>query len=303
MSFKQIEIDTLKYLDKYSSDVINREKLYPLFERVFGIKASTFEDFSNRGLWNDEYFPYTFFDGDQAVANVSAFPLAMNINGDYTNFIGIQSVMTDPDYRKNGLMKILFKKMLDDLNKKCKGFILFTSSPQLYTPFGFKVIKQHYFKKDFNQQTFKQISPLRKFDPFKDLDHLKFLNEVFKKREPLSSIFAPLSYLGCLYFNLYNPWIYEKLFFIDQLKTIIVFEVLDGTLRIFDIIGETIPSLEELCSYIPYPFNTIEFYFNPDAFNLVYVEEIEFKTENKLMVRGSFQLENQFLMMPLTSEF
>lgn len=109
--------------------------------------------------------------------------------------------------------------------------------------------------------------------------------------------------MNCLYFNFYNPGIYEKLFFIDEIKTIIVFEVVEGTLRIFDVIGETIPTLEDLCSYIPYVFNTIEFYFNPDALNLADLEVIEFKTQNKLMARGSFELENQFLMMPLTCEF
>lgn len=182
MSLKRIEIDSLTYLDKFASDVIMREKLYPLFDRVFGISTSTLTDFSNRGLWNNDYLPYTFFDGDQAVANVSAFPLAMNINGKFRNCIGIQSVMTDPNYRKNGLMKILFQKMLDDLDKTYEGAILFTSSPQLYTPYGFRVIEQHYFKKDFTQVSIKQKSPLRKLEPLAKSEDLKIINEQFKKR-------------------------------------------------------------------------------------------------------------------------
>lgn len=303
MNSKKIDIATLTYLEKYAKDVHKREKLFPLFERVFGIKASTLADFSNRGLWNDDYMPYTFFVGDLAVANVSAFPLAMKINGENTNCIGIQSVMTDPDYRRNGLMKILFQKMLDDIDKTYESAFLYTSSPELYTPFGFKVIKQHYFKKDYAQPSIKPKHSLTKLEPLTDLDDLKTLTEVFKKRDPLSNIFSPLTYLGCLYFNLYNPWIYEKFFFIDELKTIIVFEVLDGTLRIFDMIAETVPSLEELCSSIPSAFHTIEFYFNPDIFNLVELEAIEFISANKLMARGSLQLENKYFMMPLTSEF
>jgi predicted acetyltransferase len=178
MNFKQIDINSLTYLVKYASDVIKREQLYPLFERVFGINTSTLTDFSNRGLWNDEYLPYTFFDGNQAVANVSAFSLSMNINGKLTNCMGIQSVMTDPDYRKNGLMKILFQKMLDDLDKTYEGTILFTSSPELYKPYRFKIIKQHYFKTVVNKQYPKQKYPLRKLEPL-TIDDLSLLDSKF----------------------------------------------------------------------------------------------------------------------------
>lgn len=303
MSLKRIDIDSLTYSDKYSSDIKKREKLYPLFERVFGISISTFTDLSNRGLWNDDYLPYTFFDGNQAVANVSAFPLPMNINGKFTKCMGIQSVMTHPDYRNKGLMKKLFQRMLDDLDQGYEGAVLFTSSPELYTPYGFKVIEQYYFKKDFNQTSTEQKSSLQKLDPLSKSEDLKVIKDIFKTRGSLSKFFAPDSYLNCLYFNFYNPYIYEKLFYVAELKTIVVFEVVEGTLQIFDVIGEKMPTLESLCSYIPYVFNTIEFYFNPDVFNLADLEAIEFKTQNKLMVRGSFRLENQLLMMPITCEF
>lgn len=298
-----IDIDSLTYMNKYSSDMKKREKLYPLFEEVFGISDSTFADLSKRGFWNDKYLPYSFFDGNQAVANVSAFPLPMNINGKIANCMGIQSVMTHPDYRNNGLMKILFQSMLDDLEEAYAGAVLFTSSPQLYTPFGFKVIEQHYFKKEFNQIATNIPSPLRKLDPLAKLEDLTVIRDVFKTRTPLSNSFGPISYLNCLYFNLYNPYIYEKLFYIEELKTMVVYEVEEGTLQIFDVIGETIPALKELCAYIPHAFHAIEFYFNPDAFNLDDLEAKEFKTQNKLMMKGSFQLEEQFIMMPLTCEF
>ncbi|MFO1444990.1 GNAT family N-acetyltransferase [Bacillus sp. Bva_UNVM-123] len=303
MTIKRIDLNNLSYKTNYSSDVTEREKLYHLFESVFGIHSGTLRDFSNKGLWNDNYIPYTYFNGDKAVANVSAFPLAMIINGELKNCMGIQSVMTDPDYRKNGLMKVLVQKMLNDIDHTSEGAFLFTSSPQLYTPFGFKEVKQYYFKKEFNQQSIKQKYSLRKLEPLTDSIHLKMLADVFKKRQHLSTVFAPLSYLECLYFNLYDPWIYERLYFIEELKLIIVFEVQDGILRMYDVIGESIPSLEEVCSCIPYNFHSIEFYFNPDSFALDDIMAIEFKTENTLMARGLFQLEKGFFMMPLTSEF
>lgn len=295
-------MNNLEYVAKYSGVPQKRAKLFPLFEKVFGIKADILADFSNRGFWNEGYMPYTFFDDGRAVANASAIPLPLMINGKTTNWIGIQSVMTDPDYRKNGLMKKLFRALLDDLEQTCEGFLLFTGSPELYTPFGFKVITQHYFKIDYSQKTTEQKT-LLKLDPLNNSGHLQKLTEAFKNRTPLSREFAPLSYLNNLYFNLYNPWMYEKIYYIEAFKTVIVFEVEDGVLRIFDAIGEEIPPLEMLVSYIPDSFNAVEFYFSPDVFHLGDVEAIEYNTENKLMARGPQQLDNQKFMMPLTAEF
>lgn len=302
MGLKQVDSNSLEYLAKYSGDHEKREKLYPLFEKVFGIKADILADFSNRGFWNEGYLPYTFFDGGRAVANVSAIPLPMLINGKTANCMGIQSVMTDPDYRKNGLMKKLFQNMLEDLEQTCEGFMLFTGSPELYTPFGFKVINQYYFKIDYIRESTKHNS-LLKLDPLNNSGHLRIVTDAFKNRASLSDKFVPLSYLNSFYFNFYNPWLYEKMNFIEELKIVIVFDVVEGTLRIFDVIGEAIPPLEELIPYISSHFNAIEFYFHPDAFQLVDVETIEYTTENKLMARGPLQLDEQACMMPLTAEF
>lgn len=293
----------LSFIQNYANNQLEREKLFPLFENVFGIQASTLADFSNRGLWNKDYRPYTFFDGDRAVSNVSAFPLEMLIDGEIRSCFGIQSVMTDPDYRKNGLMKELFQKMLDDLENKFEGAFLFTSSPELYTPFGFKVMKQHYFKKTIEHQTGYKPASILKMKPLEDAGHLQLLTEIFNKRQPLSKRFTPINYLHSVYFNLYNPWIYEKIYYIEKLNTMVVFEIADRTLRLFDMIGETISPLEELTTYIESPFDSVEFYFNSDLLLSEAVEVIEWESQTKLMVIGSLPLEKHPFIMPFTSEF
>lgn len=302
MEVKQTDIKQLKFYSDYSSEDSKREKLYPLFEKVFGIEVNTLRELYKRGFWNESYIPYTFFNNDQAIANVSAFPLDMNIEQSNKKCVGIQSVMTEPDYRKKGLMKRLFSKMLEDIDQKYEAAFLFTSNPELYIPYGFKVIEQYYFRKNVNHHLLTKKTSLRKLEPLKDSD-IKILMDLLKNREALSKVFAPLSYENAIYFNLYNSELNNKFFLIEELNTIVVFDVKEGTLRIFDVISREIPSLEILCSYLPHQFNTIEFYFNPDAFNLENVVEVEYKTENKLMFRGSYLLENQFIMMPLTAEF
>jgi hypothetical protein len=161
---------------------------------------------------------------------------------------------------------------------------------------------QHFFRTHFDQRSSHQKSSITQLDPYNE-SAVKWLKKFLEEKEPLSNVFAPITYEHPLYFNLYNPEINSKFFLIEELNTIIVFDVSDEALRLFDIISPTIPPLETLCSYIPYAFNQIEFYFNPDSFNLSDIEIVLHNTGNKLMVRGSFEWENDFLMMPLTAEF
>ena len=98
----------LHFETAYSDNSLVREKLYPLFEDVFGISTVALKDFHRRGFWDPSYCPYTFFDGDTAVANASRFELPLMIKGRSITAAGIQSVMTLPKYRHRGLMTSLF---------------------------------------------------------------------------------------------------------------------------------------------------------------------------------------------------
>lgn len=139
-------MENLALATNYSTDDSKREKLYPLFEKVFGIEAVTLKDFYSRGFWNPAYRPYTFFDEERAVANVSMFSLPMTIQSTLVKAAGIQSVMTDPDYRRKGLMKLLLKEMLKDIDLEFELAFLFTDTPSLYTFFGFRQVQEHYFE-------------------------------------------------------------------------------------------------------------------------------------------------------------
>jgi GNAT superfamily N-acetyltransferase len=301
MSLKPMNREDLQFLSNYSSDTNKREQLYPLFEKVFGMDSKTLKDFYKRGLWSGAYTPYTYFIEDQAIANVSIFPLGMKIKKTVRNCVGIQSVMTDPSFRKQGLMKKLFSQMLEDVDKLFEGAFLFTSQPELYTRYGFQVVDQYFFRIHFDHSRFEQKIAIRQLDPFND-DDLTWLKRLFKEKEPLSNVFAPITYEHPLYFNLYNPELNSKFFLIEELETVIVFDILGEALRLFDIISPKIPPLETLCSYLPYTFKRIEFYFNPDLLHLADVESVIHHTKNKLMFRGSLQLENK-LIMPFTAEF
>ena len=63
--------------------------------KVFGL---SFEKWYDSGYWRDKYFPYTYFDGEKAVANVSTNKIHTIVDCESKLYIQIGMVMTDSDY-------------------------------------------------------------------------------------------------------------------------------------------------------------------------------------------------------------
>ena len=90
--------------------------------KVFGL---SFEKWYKSGYWRDKYFPYTYFDGEKAVANVSANKIHTIIDGKPKLYIQIGTVMTDPDYRNRGLSRKLMNEVFTDFKNNCDGIYLY----------------------------------------------------------------------------------------------------------------------------------------------------------------------------------
>lgn len=290
------------YLSGYSNDETRREHLYPLFEAVFGIPVEVLKDFHQRGFWNPSYRPYTLFDGEMAVANASMFCLPMSIKGRRVSAAGIQSVMTHPEHRGQGLMKKLVAKMIEEIDQQFEAAFLQTESPALYTPFGFRVVEEHRFLAPLRPVPAQETQKVRKMDFFMETD-LEIVRGLFRQYEPLSHEFAPLDHASSFYLNLYNPFFQERLHYSEALHAVLVFEADGETLRLFDVVAAKLPSLDEILAQIGLPFTQIEFSFCPDRFGITAFDAVPVTTGNRLMVRGPVGLEPKLCKLPITAAF
>lgn len=289
----------LKFQSDYSEIQNLREKLYPLFEEVFGIEVDTFKDFYSRGFWDPTYTPFTYFNGDQAVANVSFFEMPIIINGEKHAAAGIQSVMTHPDYRGKGLMKSLLQRALDHIDSKYKMTFLMTTNPELYIKYGFKVVKQHYFvkKMEHNQPSSNKLVQL---NAFKSSD-LEIIQRCFRQNIPSSKWFYPLAYEPSFYLNMYNPVLKKLVHYSPDLDVILIYSVFQNVLELFDIVGPTMPSISEISSVIPEDFKEIHLHFCPDL--LLEADKSIEDDGDYLMVRGDINLDNLLFKFPMTAAF
>ncbi|WNQ09664.1 GNAT family N-acetyltransferase [Paenibacillus aurantius] len=129
----------------YNSNVEKLNKLLPLFKKVFGFEESLLKEFFVSGFHNSTYTPFTLFNDEVPIANVSMFDMPLLINHQKVIIAGIQSVMTEPQYRGKGLFKKLFELMLFEIDSRFDSSFLFTSIPELYRPFGFREVKETFF--------------------------------------------------------------------------------------------------------------------------------------------------------------
>lgn len=221
-----------------------REQLFPLFEEVFGITIQTLKDFSERGYWDDTYKALSFLQEDKAIANVAAFSLPLIINGERINAAGIQSVMTHPNFRRQGLMTELMREMIEEIDKQCECSLLFTEKPELYTSFGFKVVQEYLMTIPYDKNN--NNSLLRKLDYYIEEDR-QLIHETIESSQRLSNNFSTLNFHPSFYLNMYDSEWNEKLYYSEKLDALIVYEVDNEKLKLYGVFAPVIPVLDEIC--------------------------------------------------------
>jgi GNAT superfamily N-acetyltransferase len=277
----------------------HRKSLYPLFEQVFGIPAHMLQDYYDRGFWNPSYCPYTIFKENHAIANVSVIPMSWIIDGEAVAAAGIQSVMTLPSERGKGYMKKLMNLVLEDLTNHY--IFLQTETPALYEKYGFEKVEEHIFVTEAFQNLSMVSSSLKKLD-FLNKRDVEIIQSCFVSLHSNSLIFATLGYEHSLYLNLYNPFFSEKLFYSESLESLLVYEVKDQVLKLYDVVSKSSIGLADICGAIPEVFKSVEIHFTPDQ--LMHTKDLQIKKkEGTLMVRGKLPIKGQPVAFPITASF
>ncbi|PFO63931.1 GNAT family N-acetyltransferase [Bacillus cereus] len=278
-----------------------REQLFPLFEEVFGITIQTLNDFSERGYWDDTYKALSFLHDDKAIANVGAFSLPLLINGERINAMGIQSVMTHPNFRRQGLMTHLLDKIIVEIDKECDCVVLFTENPELYASFGFNVVQEYLMTIPYDKNKENDFL-LRKLDYYNE-ENRQLIQETIDSSQRLSNKFSTSNFQSSFYLNMYDAKWNEKLYYSEKLDALIVYEVDNEKLKLYGVFAPVLPVLDEICGEISERFIEIEFYFSPDQLGIEDVQFAELQSSKYLMVRSNKELDFKGYKFPVLTEF
>lgn len=265
-------------------------------EFILNVHGLDFSEWESAGYWDDAYTPFSFFVGDKVIASVCLYLLNAIIDGRPTHVAQISGVGTLPEWRRKGLNRRLTNIALEWTQGKHEGIFLFSDEDAIpfYQRCGFTATEEYI--------AVAQALPVQhrsgavKLDPGKQRERDK-IYAYATQRAPISNRFSVLNAKLIMFHVLYvlRDHVYE----IPDLACIVFYERRNGCVMIYDIVGERIPSMEELYPYIAAPEDKeIEFHFYPDKLGLEHTEA-KLLTGNNLFVGQGFPITKP--VFPFTS--
>ena len=130
------------YITVVKNDDRLRESFNELTRKTF---CFDFVSWYETGHWGEMYLPHVLVDGDKVISNVSVNLMQFDLNGEKKNYIQLGTVMTDPEYRDQGLNRFIMEQILREYEGKVDGIYLFGNDSVLdyYPKFGFRPSKEY----------------------------------------------------------------------------------------------------------------------------------------------------------------
>lgn len=283
-----------RFQRSFSEDATLSKQLFNLLEVVFPeIGISNAAECARRlgASWEAASTPFIRHDGI-VITHVGVVEIPMQLMGERVIVAGIHGVCTHPEFRRRGYYREVMTEVLDYCDGRYKTQILTTAQPELYEPFSFRVVEEHFF---ITRCTLKSGSNGFRLLNFADANDLKLLHRLLETREPVSNILGVVQEKALFCVNEGR----NTLHYAPDLDVLVVMEIEDTKLKLFDLIGAKICTLNDIIARIPQPVQEVEIYFSPDRLNAnVQAFPHIFDGDSLLMVRGAFAAADEQFMLP-----
>ena len=287
----------LEFRRGYYNDPNLRSALNKLADEVFGLD---FGPWNRLGYDFSEYTPFTLFDRDAAVANISASPMHLVIDGAEIDAVQIGTVATLPDYRGHGLIRQLMQEVDDYWRPQCDLTFLF-AAPQaidLYSRFGFRAYTEYRFAAELPPIT-PTDAPSRRLD-FKNTDDCDLLRKLAENRTPVSNKLGVVRDAWLLMFHAVLSFS-NQVTYLPEHNVAVLSTIQDDRLDLIDVVGPQIPPLTDILPHIADErVSRIHFGFTPDRFDII--AEIATDPDSALFVRGDLPTGQAPVRLPYTAE-
>lgn len=294
-SFTQSATSTCSLQRSFFQDPTLAPKLFNLLDIVFpGFEiGAAAEQASKLGArWEDVSTPFARIHDGTLITHVGVLEIPMRLMGEDVTVGGIHAVCTHPEYRRRGYYREVMNQVLDYCDSRYDTLLLTTAQPELYQPFGFRVVQEHSFYAECGYAG--GINGLRLVDTGNG-DDIQLLNRLLETREPISNIAGVFNQKALFLVNEGT----RPLYYIEKLQAIACLEIKDNHLKLFDLVTPRLFPLESLLEHLPHPIDSVTIYFSPDRLQIETqaVAEI-FEGDSLLMVRGRFSCEHQKFTLP-----
>lgn len=283
------------------SDYKNNDTLRnSFFELAFATFEINFTPWYETGAWDDNYCCYSYADGNRIIANVSVNLMTVHLQGEMKQAVQIGTVMTDPDYQQLGLAGKLMDHVLALYDQQVDFIYLFANDSVLdfYPKFGFHRYHESQFTLKIDQQL-KQTEKNYRLLTIESETDLAILRDLAHKRLPNSQKLGISHNPSLLLFYLTLVFANQLYYFEDQ-QTLIIGELVETRLEIYDIIQLEPSALKPLLSQLINQETTvIQFFFTTDSQEFILDQHL-LTTDDYLFIRPLANWPSQ-VCFPLTS--
>ena len=217
-----------------------RNGYYQLASDTFGL---SFEGWYNSGHFDGSHMPYTIFDGDKAVANISINYMDVVFEGKTRKYVQIGTVMTDKTYRGKGLQKYIFNQIMEDINGSFDALFLYANKTVLefYPKLGFEKSNEYTFSKTVCGKS-GNIHQLDMTNP-EDVAMVKkyySLGNPFSAVEVVNGFALEMFYLGGPYRNC--------VYYLQDADAVVVAEKDEKSITVLDVFCTSDKDMDEILS-------------------------------------------------------
>ncbi len=274
----------------YRDHQIYRDAYFRFTPKVFD--GLSFAEWCHKGGWNDQYQVFSFFDGDEIVANVSVLVLTLLLEGQRARGIQFSAVGTLPAYRCQGLARQLIAHVLAYYEASTDLFFLFANDSVLdfYPKFGFRLVQDYEFLAEMPELYTEPVA--RALDPH-NAEDWALLAHYAHHRRPISQVFSATNYGHVLLYHALNRA--HLVWYLAPLETVIAYEIQGDILEIYDIASPYECDLRAVLRGLSLPgVKCVRFHFTPDLMTLPTQAMARDQRVFPCFVRGTFSIQSPF---------
>lgn len=237
----------------------NDELRNSFFELALKTYSLDFQDWYNKGYWGEQYIPYSIEDNGKVIANVSVNLMDFVIDDSKKRFIQLGTVMTDKEYRGQGLSRFLMERILEEYKDTSDGIYLFANDKVLdfYPKFGFTKSEEYQYSKRVDATDFKKrIQAVS----MKDKENRDKFMEVAKNS--VSNERLTMVNLGLLGFYI-TGFLSDSVYYLSEVNAYVIAEIEEETLLIHHIIAQQKVNLDNVIESFGSGFNKVVLGFAP----------------------------------------
>jgi len=223
-------------------DGASRESYFSLVQKVFGLN---FKPWHQTGFSGNHFIPYTLFVGDIAVSSVGVVVNDFKLHDTSKRYIQISTVVTDHDYRKQGLSKWLMDIVLREWKDNCDCIYLYANDSVIdfYPKFEFIPAYEYSYR----------MPILKTEGTFRKLDlSIKNDADLLIKKHNESNPFSLLTMDKGFEMMMFHciTFLYDNIYYIEKYDAIVIAEQENNDMFCYDIYSSSHCDINDLLGVI-----------------------------------------------------